>query len=164
MTRQEPMISVVIPTLNREEPLCNTLRYFLETETYPSFEVIVIDQSDGHLEATREFLAHNADSVRYVTVDYKSLPRARNHAVRLAKGEIIVFVDDDVEPVPGFLLAHARCYVDRGVVGVAGAMLRRGESLATRAAIGEDTYRALLERRQTRFDVDFSYSAPWAAG
>jgi len=141
-----PMISVVIATLNREEPLCNTLRYFLEAETYRSFEVIVIDQSDGHLEATRDFLARNGDGIRYVPVDYKSLPKARNHGVRLAKGEIVVFVDDDVEPVPGFLLAHARCYVDSDVVGVAGRVFQRGQSLDIRS------------------DVDFPSSAEWAVG
>ena len=98
MTRLEPKISVTIPTLNREEPLCNTLRYFLETETYPSFEVIVVDQSDGHLEATRDFLVRTADKFCYVSTDYKGLPKARNHGTRLARGEIVVFVDDDVEP------------------------------------------------------------------
>ena len=159
-----PEISVVIPTLNREEHLCNTLRYFLEVETYPSFEVIVVDQSDGHLGATRDFLARNADKMRYIRTDYKSLPQARNHGVQLARGEIIVFVDDDVEPAAGFLFAHARCYADSAVVGVAGPVLQRGHPLTTRAAIGERAYWSLVQQRSMRFDVDFSFTAQWAAG
>jgi len=164
MTLEVPEISVVIPTLNREKPLCDTLRYFLEIETYPIFEVIVIDQSDVHVDATRDFLAQNAARIRYVPADYKSLPRARNHGVQLARGEIVVFVDDDVEPTAGFLLAHARCYVDPAVVGVAGPLLQDGQGLTSRTAIGERAYWTLVQRRGMRFDVDFSFSAQWAAG
>jgi GT2 family glycosyltransferase len=158
------MISVVIPTLNREEPLCNTLRYFLERETYPSFEVIVIDQSDGHLEATCDFLARNADKLRYVRTDYKGLPKARNHGTRLATGEIVLFVDDDVEPAPGFLFAHAGPYEDKAVVGVTGPVLQPGQLLTSRGEVGEDAYQALAQQREMRFDVDFSFSALWAVG
>ena len=164
MMSQLPEISVVIATLNREEPLCNTLRYFLEIETYPAFEVIVIDQSDRHLEPTREFLARSAAKIRYVSTDYKGLPKARNHGVRLAKGEIIVFVDDDVEPTPGFLHAHACCYADPGVVGVAGAVLERDQSLTPRLGIDEREYLNLVQQRNMRFDVDFSFPAQWAVG
>jgi GT2 family glycosyltransferase len=162
--RDTPMISVVIPTLNREEPLCNTLRYFLEVETYPEFEVIVIDQSDNHAEATRNFLAEHAAQIRYVVPNYKGLPKARNHGVQIAKGEIVVFVDDDVEPAPGFLLAHARCYVDEGIVGVAGPTPLPGQFLKTREEIGDLVYQSLVQQRQMRFDVDFPFSAQWAQG
>jgi len=164
MTRLEPKISVVIATLNREESLCNTLRYFLEIETYPCFEVIVIDQSDGHLEATRDFLERNADKLRYVRTAYKSLPKARNHGTRLARGEIVVFVDDDVGPVPGFLFAHAARYVDQGVVGVTGPVLQPGQLQAGRGEISDDAYQALVQQREMRFDVDFTFSAQWAVG
>ncbi len=164
MTQKEPVISVVIATLNREEPLCSTLRYFLEAERYPSFEVIVVDQSDGHFEVTRDFLARIADRVRYVTANYKSLTKARNEGVQLAKGEIVVFVDDDVEPSPGFLLAHARCYVDPDVVGATGPVLPSDQLLTTRPQIGETKFWALMQQREMRFDVDFSFSAQWAVG
>jgi GT2 family glycosyltransferase len=159
-----PKISVIIPTLNREEPLCNTLRYFLEKERYPSFEIIVIDQSDRHLEATRDFLMRNANRFCYVSADYKGLPKARNHGTRLATGEIVVFVDDDVEPGLGFLFGHASPYEDQNVVGVTGPVLQPGQLWASRAEIGEETYQALVHQREMRFDVDFSFSAQWAAG
>ena len=42
------MISVIIPTLNREETLCATIRYFLEHETYRPFELIVVDHPWYH--------------------------------------------------------------------------------------------------------------------
>jgi len=38
-------VSVIVPTLNREEPLRRTLAYFLGVDAYPSFDIIVVDQS-----------------------------------------------------------------------------------------------------------------------
>jgi GT2 family glycosyltransferase len=159
-----PYISVVIPTLHREEPLCNTLRYFIEVETYPHFELIVVDQSDQHNQATADFLSDNSTKLRHIRVDYKSLPKARNHGVRLAHGEIIVFVDDDVQPAKNFLWEHARCYMDPLVIGVAGPGPFPGEPLKSRDMVGEDVYKSLITQQSMRFDVSFSFSAQWAQG
>jgi glycosyltransferase involved in cell wall biosynthesis len=102
-----PLVSIVIATLNRDEPLCNTLRYFFDVETYPRFEVIVIDQSATHDTNTLEFLAAAAARMTYVKTSYRSLPRARNEGAKLARGEIVVYMDDDVEPATGVLFGHA---------------------------------------------------------
>ena len=46
-------ISVVIPTLNRGEILCQTLGYLL-AEEQPPFEIIVIDQTEMHSATVEE--------------------------------------------------------------------------------------------------------------
>ncbi len=159
-----PHLSVVIATLNRDRPLCNTLRYFLEAETYPSFEVIVIDQSTRHDTETRQFLASAASRLTYVQATYQNLPRARNHGARLARGEIVVYVDDDVEPLPGFLLGHATPYSDPAVLGVTGPAPGPGQPLRGRSEVGEQICSALLSRRHMRFDLSFEFPAQWAVG
>ncbi len=159
-----PLLSVVIATLNRDETLCNTLRYFFEVETYPRFEVIVIDQSTKHEPKTRDFLAARATRMTYVRANYKNLPRARNEGARLAQGEIVVYVDDDVEPAAGFLLGHARPYSDPAILGVTGPAPEPGQPLRGRAEISDEVWTALMERKQMRFDVRFAFSAQWAAG
>ena len=159
-----PLLSIVIATLNRDETLCNTLRYFFEAETYPRFEVIVIDQSTKHDTRTLEFLAAAASRMTYVKSPYQNLPRARNEGARLARGEIVVYVDDDVEPVPGFLLGHAAPYSDPAVLGVTGPAPTTGQPLRGRAEIGEGTWAALMARKDMRFDVNFAFSAQWAVG
>src|SRR5712692_2270174 len=159
-----PLLSVVIATLNRDETLRNTLRYFLAEETYPRFEIIVIDQSASHDPKTLEFLSAHASRMTYVRAEYKNLPRARNEGARLARGEIVVFVDDDVEPRTGFLLGHARPYSDPAVLGVTGPAPEPGQPLRGRAEIGDEAWTALMERREMRFDVSFAFSAQWAAG
>lgn len=114
------LISVVIATLNRGSDLCSTLSYFLTGEEYPSFELIVIDQSDRIDGATDAFLSRHMSRLTYVRREQKSLTASRNAGIALCKGEIVVFVDDDVQLLPGFLSAHNSAYADPSVWGATG--------------------------------------------
>jgi hypothetical protein len=49
-------------------------------------------------------------------------------------------------------------------VGVTGPVLSPGQLRTSREEIGEDAYQALVQQREMRFDVDFSFSALWALG
>ena len=160
-----PFLSVVIPTLNREQPLCTTLRYFLEQETYAPFEVIVVDQSERHEPQTVAYLDSVASRIRLERVSFKSLPRARNHALKMAKGEIVVFVDDDVEPWDGFLAAHAAPYADPKVWMVTGPSPAPGGQLTSRAELSDKAFSDLLDGQSIHLHPDFDY-APccWGAG
>ncbi|MFB2967869.1 hormogonium polysaccharide biosynthesis glycosyltransferase HpsN [Aerosakkonema sp. BLCC-F183] len=107
-----PLISVIIPTYGREEPLQDTLKDVINQD-YPAFEVLVVDQTKTHkpeIQAYLEQLA-NEGKINWFRVDWASLPGARNYAVRRANGEIILFIDDDVQLPAGFLAAHARNYI-----------------------------------------------------
>jgi len=117
---ERPFLSVVICTLNRHADLLRTLSYFADEETYRAFEVIVVDQSDEADPIVQAFLDKNSDRFGAIRHSEKSLPKARNVGIQLAKGEIIVFVDDDVEILPGFLAAHAATFADQGIWGVTG--------------------------------------------
>lgn len=121
------LISVVIPTYGREAVLCSTIENVL-LQTYPAFEVIIVDQSREHEPATIEFLkrVEKQTNVTLYTVDWASLPAARNYAVERSNGDIILFLDDDVELPQGFLAAHAHNYRNRPDVGaVAGRVFDR---------------------------------------
>lgn len=107
MLPSPPFLSVVIPTFNRRDSLRVTLDA-LSRQTYPAsrYEVVVV--SDGSTDGTDEFLAARADhGLRPIRQPNAGPARARNRGVEEAAGEVIVFVDDDVEPAPGFLAAHA---------------------------------------------------------
>ena len=122
-----PLISVIIPTYGREEPLRDTLFDVLQQE-YPAFEVLVVDQTKSHQPETQAYLKQLADAgkIHWFRVDWASLPGARNYAVRRASGEIIIFIDDDVKLQPGYLEAHARNYQERPEIGaVAGRVFDR---------------------------------------
>ena len=122
-----PLISVVIPTYGREAVLCDTVKSVLE-QTYPAYEVIVVDQTKNHEPETQTLLSQLADEekIALYTVDWASLPAARNYAIERSHGSIILFLDDDVDLPAGFLEAHALGFKDRPEVGaIAGRVFDR---------------------------------------
>lgn len=122
-----PLISVIIPTYGREEPLRDTLEDVLQQD-YPAFEVIVVDQTSTHKQEIQEYLDRlsNAGKISWFRVEWASLPGARNYAVKRASGEIILFIDDDIQMPKGCLAAHARNYLERSEIGaVAGRVFDR---------------------------------------
>ncbi|WP_413174664.1 hormogonium polysaccharide biosynthesis glycosyltransferase HpsN [Anabaena azotica] len=122
-----PLISVVIPTYRREKLLRDSILDVLKQD-YPYFEVLVVDQTQTHEPETQAFLADMAASgkIKLFSLDWASLPGARNYAVRRSSGEIILFIDDDVQLTPGFLAAHAKNYVENPEIGaVAGRVFDR---------------------------------------
>ncbi|AWM39603.1 Glycosyl transferase family 2 [Gemmata obscuriglobus] len=115
--------SVVIVTYRRHEPLCDTLRA-LGPHIDPAVgEVLVIDQlPPGPLPA--DVLA--TPGLRYVSLDRPGMVPARNDGIRRARGEIVLFLDDDIVPLPGLIDGHLAAYRDPAVGGVAGRILDPG--------------------------------------
>jgi GT2 family glycosyltransferase len=158
-------VSVVIPTLNREAVLCDTIRTLLAREADSPFELIVIDQSDSHEESTSRYLSSVADRIIYRRASYKSLPRARNEGLSVAKGEIVVFIDDDVEIQPGFLSGHLAPYADPKVWMVTGPSPRPNDPVRGRQEISDDDYRRLFADDRIVMHVDFDHApCSWAFG
>ncbi|MBW4508607.1 MAG: hormogonium polysaccharide biosynthesis glycosyltransferase HpsN [Scytonematopsis contorta HA4267-MV1] len=122
-----PLISVIIPTYGREEALRDSIEDVIKQD-YPNFEVLVVDQTAKHKPEIEAFLQEqaNAQKIKWFKINWASLPGARNYAVRRSSGEIILFIDDDVELEPGFLAAHAKNFIEKPDVGaVAGRVFDR---------------------------------------
>jgi len=86
-----PLVSVIIPTLNRYNYLKDVLKD-LEEQDYACFEVIVIDQSEPYQE---EFYKGWNLDLTAIHQKEKALWLARNRAVKMAKGDYILLYDDD---------------------------------------------------------------------
>lgn len=122
-----PELSVVIPTLNRGRLLHDTVRQVV-AQRFRDLEVWVVDQSDPAGRASTEaFLADLADPrVRYLHLDVRGLPNARNEGIVRAAGRVVLFLDDDVILLDeGFLDAHLAAYADPAVGGVTGRIVER---------------------------------------
>jgi GT2 family glycosyltransferase len=97
-------------------------------QDYPNFEVLVVDQTATHQPETQAFLEEQAAAgkIKLFHLNWASLPGARNYAVRRSHGEIILFIDDDVQLTPGYLAAHAKNYLENPEIGaVAGRVFDR---------------------------------------
>jgi glycosyltransferase involved in cell wall biosynthesis len=122
-----PLISVIIPTYNREDALRDSIADVLKQD-YPNFEAIVVDQTATHKPEIQQYLQEmsNQGKIRWFRVQWASLPGARNYAVRRAKGEIILFIDDDVQLPDNFLANHAKNYQEKPEIGaIAGRVFDR---------------------------------------
>ena len=122
-----PMLSVLIPSLNRGRLLHDTVLQVLK-QRFTDLELWVVDQSDPEQHAINaQFFAGVTDSrLHYVHLDRKGLPNARNEAIARATGKILLFLDDDVILIhDDFLDAHVRAYEDPRVGGVTGRIVER---------------------------------------
>jgi glycosyltransferase involved in cell wall biosynthesis len=88
-----PLVSIVIPCYNAEAWLAATLESAL-TQTWPNKEIILVNDGsrDGSLAAARPFAARG---VQLVDQPNLGASAARNHGLRLARGDFIQFLDAD---------------------------------------------------------------------
>lgn len=119
-----PDVLVVIPTLDRPDVLAASLRDVVE-QLPRGGAVLVVDQSDeATLAANAATIAALGDGrVRHRIVRTRGLPNARNVAIGEADAPIVVFIDDDVRLMPGWLAAHVSAYRSPVVGGVVGRVV-----------------------------------------
>lgn len=103
-----PIISVIVATRNRRASLLDLLNALRRLEDAPPWELIVAD--NGSSDGTTALLASVESDLPlarvYEAVAGKS--RALNRAMAQARGEILLFTDDDAMPDPQWLSALAR--------------------------------------------------------
>lgn len=121
----KPDISVVIPTRNRTRSLRRTLDA-LARQTYAAdrFEVVVSanDCSDETGPMVRNFT--NPYPLQLIETPTPGLSLARNTGAATARGQTLLFLDDDIEPLPTLVAAHARVQQPRCDLVAIGPLLR----------------------------------------
>lgn len=105
LIESNPIVSVIIPTLNRYEYLRNILLDF-ELQDYQNFEIIVVDQSD-HFDP--KFYNQFNLNIKLIRQEEKALWKARNTAIKSSIGELIALSEDDVRINPDWLREHLKC-------------------------------------------------------
>jgi glycosyltransferase involved in cell wall biosynthesis len=105
------LISIAICTLNRAESLRRTLESLTTIRQPPDpWEVIVVNNGGtDHTDAVIEAFADRLP-IRGECEPQRGLSHARNHAVLGAKGDYIVWTDDDVIVDRGWLAAYANAF------------------------------------------------------
>jgi len=115
-------LTVVIPTLNRSALLDRALASLLcQTLTQDHFEVIVVD--NGSIDSTRsvcEAFASRFVSFRYIYDARPGLHIGRNLGLKHARGDILVYGDDDIVACPAWLEGVYEAFQDEDVALVGG--------------------------------------------
>ena len=160
--RETLRASVVIATYNRRHLLTEVLRA-LGQQSIPRscFEVVFVD--DGSQDGTAEWLA-----TLTLPFDHRVLRQtnqgpsaARNAGIRVARGDIVVLLDDDFVPDPDLLREHLRIHDSEEGVVVMGPALSlphyRQPWIAWQQATLERTYDAMV-----RGDLEPSFRQFWS--
>lgn len=105
--------SIVICTRNRSRKLKQTLQSIrlLEKDASRMFEVVVVDNaSDDDTRLVAEGEAGNGLDLVVVSEPEVGVSRARNRGISSAKGDVVIFIDDDVELPTDFLTEYVRAW------------------------------------------------------
>src|SRR5688572_3239999 len=121
-----PYVSVVIRSYERGAAVIELIEAVLRQRDVPSFEIVVVEQSQHLAPEHAQRLAELARDERVRILEHRPLggPRARNVGARAARGEIIVFMDDDDLPASDrWLAAHIANFADPRCLAVTGRQL-----------------------------------------
>ena len=97
--------SIIIPTYNRKDILIRCLQSIAEQTMLPH-EVLVVD--DGSTDGTGNELKekHYPFALHYHFQKNAGPSRARNKGISEARGDLLIFIGDDILPSKGFTAAH----------------------------------------------------------
>jgi GT2 family glycosyltransferase/tetratricopeptide (TPR) repeat protein/glycosyltransferase involved in cell wall biosynthesis len=120
-----PLVSVCLVHFNRPEMLAQSLAS-LRAQDYPNFEIVLVDDGSTRPEA-EAFLANlepefKQRSWRIIRQENSYLGAARNNAARHARGEYLVFMDDDNFAKPNELSTFVRVALKTGAEIVTSSM------------------------------------------
>lgn len=104
-----PVISVIIPTWNRESFIRTALDSVF-AQTYPEerLEIIVVD--DGSTDGTREILEGYGQRIYCIYQENRGIASARNAGISGARGDIVTFLDSDDVYISGRIDQVARTF------------------------------------------------------
>ncbi len=104
-------ISIVIPTRARPRELAACLHALQpQMPAGGCVEVLVLD--DGADSATRNLVEKDFPFAQWHAGPRRGPASNRNHGARLARGEWLLFLDDDCIPRPTYLSAYQTCFQD----------------------------------------------------
>lgn len=89
---RQPRVSVIVPVYNGAAHIVETVES-VRAQTYPDWELIVVD--DGSTDGTVTALRPYRGLLRLVQQENQGVSAARNHGLRLALGDFVLFLDSD---------------------------------------------------------------------
>ena len=126
-------VSVIIPTINRDLVLLDTISDILKQD-FEYFEIIVVDQSEIINQKAIDLMNASEVDTNYYKAKFKGLPQARNFGARAAKFDILLYIDDDIRCESHFVEEHYKAYELSDAVLIAGRVFEEGDIANTNPA------------------------------
>jgi GT2 family glycosyltransferase len=151
------LISVIIPVYNCRPHIKNTLDALTAQDVDVEFEIIAVD--DGSTDGTADFIHSYDPRIRVIPQSNQGPAAARNHGAQLARGEIILFTDDDCVPDRNWLREMLRPFADPEVVAGKGRYRSDQPEIVARFVQLEYEDKFDYMARDTYIDFIDTYSA-----
>jgi glycosyltransferase involved in cell wall biosynthesis len=119
------LVSLIIPTYRRPADVLRCLES-VQAQALEQFEIVVVDNAaDGSLRDQVADLSRNsARPLRYVPEPALGLHNARHAGVRAARGDVLIFTDDDATFDSHWLAAYADAFDAHPSMAAAGGPVR----------------------------------------
>jgi glycosyltransferase involved in cell wall biosynthesis len=159
LINQSPRVSIIVPANNAEATIGSCLEAIMhQTAPRDSYEIIIVDDgsNDSTCDQVKKF-----KNIRLFKQQNVGPASARNLGLNQALGEIILFTDDDCEPVEDWIDCMIAPFQEAEIVGVKGTYLTRQQGLVPRFVQleFEDKYDRMAHEKYIDF-VD-TYSAAY---
>ena len=171
-----PLISIIIPTRDYADILETCLKSIYKKSTYKNYEIIVVDNGSEKQETLDLFEKYKKehDNFRVLRLDCEfNYSYLNNEAVKIAKGEYVVLLNNDTEVITKDWLERMLMYASRPHIGTVGVKLLYPDNtvqhgglilgingIASHAYINADRH---FKGEFGRLEVPFNYDGTTAA-
>ena len=122
---EEPLVSIIIPTRNGRRLVQQCIESIRAKTTWRNYEILLVDNGSDEKESIDYFRALEGDGKVRLVAD--PLPfnfsRINNDAARLARGEFLLFLNNDTEVITPEWLTEMVSHARRPGIGAVGAKL-----------------------------------------
>lgn len=121
----EPLVSIIIPTRNYVSDLIVAVNSVLHKNKYQNFEIIIVDNDSDDSEALEYFnkISENEKvNVLHFSGEF-NFSAINNYAVKESKGELILFLNNDIEAINDIWLEELVSQILLDEVAITGAKL-----------------------------------------
>ncbi len=124
--KKDILISIIIPTKDHADDLKMAIDSIFDMSNYKNFEIIILNNNSENPETYEYFkdVQKQYNNVKVEDAFYEfNWSKLNNHGIRLAKGDVYLFLNNDVKVLTNDWLERLASQALRPEVGAVGAML-----------------------------------------
>ena len=155
--KSQPLVTILIPNKDQAETLANCLSSIYEKTDYPYFEILVVENNSEKEETFAYYEKMKQEHENFHVVTYQggfNYSAINNFGVRHAKGEYLLFLNNDTEVISPFWIREMLGFCQREDTAAVGAKLFYPDGLVQHCGVvvGIANYAGHVQNFKTRRD------------
>ena len=155
--KSQPLVTILIPNKDQVETLANCLSSIYEKTDYPYFEILVVENNSEKEETFAYYEKMKQEHENFHVVTYQggfNYSAINNFGVRHAKGEYLLFLNNDTEVISPFWIREMLGCCQREDTAAVGAKLFYPDGLVQHCGVvvGIANYAGHVQNFKTRRD------------